>query len=167
MTSDCLAERSEPLVAAASRERHEALAGRLLEISGEMNGRGIIHSSIYVNAVADVCAAQLHELASSAWNCVLRAHESCGRGEAEAVFPYFTRVLESESDKLDAALQGAVGTVAAGMQNKSMLRLRAVREAHVHLVQKYKGEIEIYVANLAGDVPLDDEVIVRDRGHDL
>ena len=149
MSSDCLAERSAPLIAAASRERHEALAGRLLKISGEMNGRGIIPSSIYVNAVADACAVQLHELASIAWNCVQRAHESCGQGDAEVVFPYFARVLESESDKLDAALQGAISTVAAGLQNKSMLRLQAVREAHVHLVQKYSGEIEIYVANLA------------------
>lgn len=149
MSSNCLAERSEPLIAAASRERHEVLAGRLLEISAEMNRRGIIHSSIYVNTVADACAAQLHELASIAWNCVQRAHESCSRGDAEAVFPYFACVLESESNKLDAALQGAVSTVAEGLQNKSMLRLQAVREAHVHLAQKYSGEIEIYVANLA------------------
>lgn len=149
MSRDCLAERSEPLIAAASRERHEELAGRLLGISGEMNRRGILHSNIYVNAVADACAAQLHEIASIAWNCGQRAHESCGRGEVEAVFPYFARVLESESDKLDASLQGAVATVVAGLQNKSMLPLQAVREAHGHLAQKYKGEIEIYVANLA------------------
>lgn len=149
MSSNCLAERSEPLIAAAARERHEALAGRLLEISGEMNRRGIIHSSIYVNAVADACAAQLYELTSIVWSSVQRAHESCGQGEAEAVFPYFARVLESESDKLDATLQGAIGVVAAGLQNKSMLRLQAVREAHVHLDQKYRGENEIYVATLA------------------
>lgn len=148
MSTDCLAKRSEPLISAASRERHDALAGRLLEISGEMNRRGIIHSSIYVNAVADACAAQLHELASIAWSSVQRAHESCGRGDAEAVFPYFARVLELESDKLDAALQGAISTAAAGLQNKSMLRVQAVRDAHDHLVQKYCGEIEIYVANL-------------------
>lgn len=36
-----------------------------------------------------------------------------------------------------------------GLQNKSILRLQAVREAHAHLVQKYTAEIEIYVANLA------------------
>ena len=149
MCTDCLTDRSDPLIAAASREGEEALRRRLLEISGEMNERGIIHSSIYVNEVAAACATQLHEMASIAWSCVQRAHQSCGHCDAAAVLPYFKRVLESESSKLDAALQGAVGTVAAGLQNQSMLRLQAVREARAHLVQKYTGEIEVYVANLA------------------
>lgn len=148
MTRDCLAERSEPLVAAASREQHEALSRRLLEISGEMNRRGIVHSSIHVNAIADTCAAQLHEMASAAWSSIQRAHESCGRSNADAVLPYFTRVLESERDKIDAALVGAVDSVATGLRNKALLHLQAVRDAHSHLVQKYTGEIEVYVANL-------------------
>ena len=148
MSTHCLVERSEPLIAAASRERHQLLSGRLLNISGEMNGRGITHSSIYVNAVAEACVAELHEMASIAWNCVQRAHASCGQRQPEEVFPYFARVLESQSRMLEAALQGAVGTIAAGLQNKSMLRLQAIHEAHDHLVEKYKGEINIYVANL-------------------
>lgn len=148
MPTNCLTERSEPLVAAASREKHEALSRRVLEISGEMNGRGIIHSSTYVNSVAEAFAAALHDLAAAAWGVVQRAHESCGRQDAQAIFPYFTRILESETDKLESVLQDAVGNVASGLQNKSMLRLQAVSDAHAHLIQKYKGEIEIYVANL-------------------
>ena len=149
MSKDCLTERSEPLIAAASRERHQLLASRVREISGEMNGRGILHSNIHVNAVAQACAAELHEIASIAWGHLQRAHESCGRSEVEKVLPHFLRVLESESSKLDAALQAAIGTIAAGLQNKSMLNLQAVREARDHLVQKYKGEIDIYTANLS------------------
>jgi hypothetical protein len=148
MPEDCLVQRSEPLIAAASRERHQVLARRLLEIAGEMNGRGLLHSSVYVLSVGEACASELHERASIAWTCIQRAHESCGGGTADGICPYFERVLRLESDKVDSAFQSAVGAIAASLMNKSMLSLAAVREAQAHLLEKYRGEIDIYVGNL-------------------
>lgn len=149
MSRDCLTERSEPLIAAVSRERHQMLADRVQEISREMNARDILYSSNYVNAVARACAAELHEVASHAWTLLQKAHASCGQGETEKVLPYFLLVLEAESKKLDAKLEATTETVAAGLQNKSMLHLQAVHEAHDHLTQKYSGEIAIYTADLS------------------
>ena len=149
MLKDCLTQRAESLIAAVSRERHQLLAERVREISGQMNSRGIFPSSIHVNEVANVCAAELKEIASAAWDCVRRAHESCGARENAKVLPYFLRVIEAEGAKAEAVLQQAVGLIAAGLQNKSMVPMREVREAQEHLAAKYTAEIEIYVANLS------------------
>ena len=149
MLEDCLTQRAESLIAAVSRERHQLLAERVREISGQMNSRGIFPSSIHVNEVANVCAAELNEIASAAWDCVRRAHESRGARENAKVLPYFLRVIEAEGAKAEAVLQQAVGSIAAGLQNKSMVPMREVREAQEHLAAKYTTEIEIYVANLS------------------
>lgn len=148
MSEDCLAERAAPLIAATSRERLQLLAGRVREISAEMNARGILDSSIHVNAVASACAEELHKIAEAFWECVKRAHESCGRDRKEKVLPYYQLVLTAEGEKIDALLRESMRTVAAGRQNKAMVPMQEVRDAQEHLAAKYAAEIAIYLANL-------------------
>ena len=148
MSQDCLTERATPLIAATSAERLQSLSNHVREISAEMNSRGIFHSSIHVNAVAAACSEELHQIAAASWECVKRAHESCGTGSNEKILPFFQSVITAEADKLDAFLRDSVRTVAEGLQNKSMIPMREVRHAQEHLSGKYAAEIAIYVANL-------------------
>ena len=148
MAKDCLTQRADSLIAATSAERHQLLAERVLELSGQMNSRGIFHSSIHVNAVAKECAAELKEIVFIAWDCVRRAHDSCGSRESEKVLPYFLGVIDAEAAKAEAMFQGRVGSIAENLQNKSMLATSEVATAQELLVKKYKVEIEMYAAKL-------------------
>ena len=148
MSQNCLAERAAPLIAATSRERLQLLAGRVHEISAKMNERGIFHSSIHVNEVAAACAEELHQITASSWECVKRAHESCGKDRKEEILPFFQQVIAAEGNKVDMFLRESVRTVAEGLQSKSMIPMQEVRQAQEHLCAKYGAEIAVYVANL-------------------
>jgi hypothetical protein len=143
---DCLSRHADPLVAAASLEAHSALRERIAQISAEMNSRGILHSSIFVNAVAKACAAELHELTAIAWDCTRRGFEACGGEGQNELAPYFLRTIAREAERTENVLQGAVGAVATGLLNKSMIPLTEVQEAREHLSAKYETEAAVYLA---------------------
>ena len=152
MPTDCLTDQAIALVAVASTERHCLHADTVRGISAQMNSRGLFHSSIHVNEVDKACAKELHTISSAAWDCLKRAHESCGRDQPARLLTLFLGIAEAETEKMERALHHAVGEVARHLQNKSMIPMREVSEARDEIVAKYRTEIDIYTANLGVDV---------------
>ena len=98
------------MVAVASTERHCLHADTVRGISAQMNSRGLFHSSIHVNEVDKACAKELHTISSAAWDCLKRAHESCGRDQPARLLTLFLGIAEAAfcriSGKIRVRAQG-------------------------------------------------------------
>ena len=148
MPRQCVTDRANALVEAASTERQPGLIRAIQQSRSDMAARGMSASSTHVLEIVEACASELRERAKVIWLCVQRAHKSCGSSVTEDLREPFRTLLLNEKSKLEATQESMAGPMVKRLQNMSMLQLGLVSETYEQLLAQYDAEIAMYLDDL-------------------
>ena len=148
MSQGAFTSRARAAAETISEERHRALIMAIRDVRGRMNERGILPSSMYVNAVFSAGTEELTAFASSLWDSLKRSHQACGASPTSDLTNVFDQLLSSERTKMESACNEATFAVRRQLGNPGMIWGTALADVHASLLRKYQFEIDIYVACL-------------------
>jgi hypothetical protein len=149
MTQDALTNLACALADAASEERHIALAASIRDIRHKMNERGILSSSMHVNAVFGVGVDELTMFASQLWEGLKRAHRSRGTSSTVNLTDIFDQLLSAERTRMEGVCRDATHAIRSQLGNPGLIWGTALDDAHARLLRKYRIEIEIYQTSVS------------------
>ena len=148
MPSQCTIDRTTALVEAASTERQPGLVRTIQQSRSDMLARGMSASSTHALEIFQACASELRERAKLIWECVQRAHKSCGAKASEDLRELFRTLLQSEKIKLEETQEVMSGSIVKQLQNMSLLQLGLISETYDKLLVQYDAEIAMYLDDL-------------------
>lgn len=150
MNTQCTKNRAKLLVEAASNERESSFRGTLQTVRSNMNARNLYPSSSHVTEICNSCQSELRERAKIIWECIRRAHESCGSDSSEDLHELFTSLLQFQRLTLEQMQAEFSDNVVRQLQNKSLIQqpLQSVSNAFGELLAQYEAEIAIFIDNL-------------------
>lgn len=148
MPSKCITDRAAPLVEAASIERQPSLVRTIQQSRSDMVARGMSASSMHALEIFEACASELRERAKVIWQCVQRAHKSCGSKVSEDLHEPFRTLLLSEKAKLEQMQEVMAGPIVRQLQNMSLAQAGLVSETYDQLLVQYDAEIGMYLDDL-------------------
>jgi len=141
-------DRATALVEAASTERQTDLVRTLQQSRSDMVAHGMSASSRHALEMVDACALELRERAKVIWQCVQRAHKSCGSKTSEDLRKQFRALLLNEKAKLEQTQEVMVGPIVRQLQNMSLVQLGLASETYEQLLVLYDAEIAMYLDDL-------------------
>jgi len=148
MLSQCITDRASALVEAASIERQPSLVRTIQQLRSDMHARGMSASSMHALEIFEACAVELRERAKIIWQCVQRAHNSCGSKASEDLREPFRTLLLSEKAKLEQTQDVMAGPIVRQLQNMSLVRVGLISETYDQLQVQYDAEIAMYLDDL-------------------
>jgi hypothetical protein len=113
-----------------------------------MVARGMSASSKHALEIVEACASELRERAKVIWQCIQRAHKSCGSKASEDLREPFRTLLLSEKTKLEQTQEVMAGPIVRQLQNMSFIQLGLVSETYDQLLVHYDTEIAMYLDDL-------------------
>lgn len=96
----------------------------------------------------EACATELRERSKLVWQCIQRAHKSCGSKISDDLVVLFRGLLQSETAKVEQVQELVAGPIIRQLQNSSLLPSRRVSDMRDHLLVVYDAEIAMYLDDL-------------------
>ena len=148
MPTQCLTDRATALVEAASTERQSELLRTIQQSRSDMCARGMSASSTHALEIFEACSAELRERAKIIWQCIQRAHKSCGSKVSEDLRVLFRTLLQGEKVKLEQTQEVMSGAIVRQLQNMSLLQPSLISQTYDKLLVQYDAETAMYLDDL-------------------
>jgi hypothetical protein len=144
MLDQKILERARGLINPAIHQRRKHLQGAIAEITQEMMGRGIYHSSMTAQRIAELCETELRERTHLAWGRLKKVHTLLGAPQYPELLNDFKLEIGIHRKEALQELVPLIPTLA----NTAYTQEISLNDADWRIEQEINAEIDLYVDSI-------------------
>lgn len=144
-----IVERARTIIHAAWPEEQRAFRDKLLEIISEMHKRGVLQSSMTLNAATQAAVNELHARANRNWGTLMRVHQLLGAPLTETLssdLKHHAKIfIDEDAQTLRGDMMTSLGDWPTRLGVASGSDPYSLHNISTEVINKINAEIDLYV----------------------